>query len=400
MRPNRNKICRSSSVYCTDFKGSRQRQMAMFSLRLVERPLPSLERDIDGLVEWFADTLCLVRKRGDATADHGRAGTVHRLLRDYLLGQPDVAWDAQMLADELAQLPAALNHHLARLVETGLIGFTNEGKGWRKYYLTGGSLSHAVAHMQQHASLVLTQRIKSLDPHWQREGTPLPVELPQDESAPFTLGLVDHRPHPTDDDGSALSHWMNDFGLLGERPGKELAADSLSVRLFLRLLQRDAPLSLDEAVELEGGQKARVGRILDRFRASGMVERVPRTDRLSTALWTAMTTQHQRRGEDWMLKKGGFQRLLNEAQQRVLLKALAANKLSVEDVTAHLEGVEARDQMLLLNLLGGRLPMGYRMAGADVATVQRRVQDRLDRVMRRMVRVASMLDEAMAEARA
>ncbi|MEK9650981.1 MAG: hypothetical protein VW102_02160, partial [Poseidonia sp.] len=214
------------------------------------------------------------------------------------------------------------------------------------------------------------------------------------------LGLVDHRPHPTDDDGSALSHWMNDFGLLGERPGKELAADSLSVRLFLRLLQRDEPLSLDEAVELEGGQKARVGRILDRFRASGMVERVPRTDRLSTALWTAMTTQHQRRGEDWMLKKGGFQRLLNDAQQTVLLKALAANKLSVEDVAAHLEGVEARDQMLLLNLLGGRLPMGYRMAGADVATVQRRVQDRLDRVMRRMVRVASMLDEALAEARA
>ncbi len=100
-----------------------------------------------------------------------------------------------------------------------------------------------------------------------------------------------------------------------------------------------------------------------------------------------------------MLKKGGFQRLLNDAQQTVLLKALAANKLSVEDVSAHLEGVEARDQMLLLNLLGGRLPMGYRMAGADVAAVQRRVQDRLDRVMRRMVRVASMLDEAMAEAR-
>ena len=40
-----------------------------------------------------------------------------------------------------------------------------------------------------------------------------------------------------------------------------------------------------------------------------MVERVARTDRLSTALWSAMTTQHMRRGEDWLLKKGGFQRL-------------------------------------------------------------------------------------------
>ena len=108
---------------------------------------------------------------------------------------------------------------------------------------------------------------------------------------------------------------MNDFGLLGERPGAEIQADSLSVRLFETLLQRNLPLSLDEAAEQHGGQKARVGRILDRFRATGMVERVPRTDRLNTALWTAMTTQHQRRGEDWMLKKGGFQRLLNEQQQ-------------------------------------------------------------------------------------
>ena len=193
-----------------------------------------------------------------------------------------------------------------------------------------------------------------------------------------------------------MSHWMNDFGLLGERPGAEIRADSLSVRLFETLLSRNLPLSLDEAAEQHGGQKARVGRILDRFRATGMVERVPRTDRLNTALWTAMTTQHQRRGEDWMLKKGGFQRLLNEQQQGNLLKMLAGGALSVEDVEKHLSGVDAREQMLLLNLLGGRLPMGYRMAGASAGAVQRRVQDRLDRVLRRMVRVAGLLDEALA----
>ena len=51
--------------------------------------------------------------------------------------------------------------------------------------------------------------------------------------------------------------------------------------------------------------------------------------------------------------------------------------------------------MLLLNLLGGRLPMGYRMAGTSAGAVQRRVQDRLDRVLRRMVRVAGLLDEAL-----
>ena len=97
-----------------------------------------------------------------------------------------------------------------------------------------------------------------------------------------------------------------------------------------------------------------------------------------------------------MLKKGGFQRLLNEQQQGDLLKMLADGALSVEDVEKHLSGVDAREQMLLLNLLGGRLPMGYRMAGTSAGAVQRRVQDRLDRVLRRMVRVAGLLDEALA----
>ena len=97
-----------------------------------------------------------------------------------------------------------------------------------------------------------------------------------------------------------------------------------------------------------------------------------------------------------MLKKGGFQRLLNEQQQGDLLKMLAGGALSVEDVEKHLSGVDAREQMLLLNLLGGRLPMGYRMAGTSAGAVQRRVQDRLDRVLRRMVRVAGLLDEALA----
>ena len=227
----------------------------MFSVRLVEHPLPTTERDVDGLIAWMIDTLSLVRKRGDATADHGRAGPVHRLLRDHLFGHPELSWDAQMLADELAQMPASLNHHLGRLVETGLIGFTNEGKGWRKYYLRGGSLSNAVAHLQQHCSLVLQQRFDFISAQWTRTGEPLPVELPQDEGAPFSLGLVDHRPIPTESEGNMLSHWMNDFGLLGERPGAELRADSLSVRLFETLLSRDLPLSLDEAAEQHGGQK-------------------------------------------------------------------------------------------------------------------------------------------------
>jgi len=368
----------------------------VFSLRLVEQPLPSVERDVDALVEWMIDSLALVRKRGEATADDGRAGPVHRLLRDHLFGQPERAWDAQMLADDLALMPASLNHHLTRLVESGLVGYTNEGKGWRKYYLNGGSVSNAVALMTQRAQLVLKQRMGMLEPRWHRRGMDLPVELGQAEAPKLMLGVVDHRPLPDPTEGSWLSHWMNDFGLLGERPGKELHAGSLTVRLFEDLLGRNEPLSLDEAAEVHEGDKARIGRIFERFRATSMVERVPRTDRLNVALWTAMTSQHERRGPDWLLKKGGFQRLLSDSTQSELLRQLANQGLTLDTLQAHLSDVDVREQMLLLNLLGGRLPMGYRMAGTSVETLHRAVETRCDRVLRRMMRVAGLLDEAMS----
>ena len=127
-----------------------------------------------------------------------------------------------------------------------------------------------------------------------------------------------------------------------------------------------------------------------------MVERIPRTDRLAVALWTAMTAQHQRRGEDWMLKKGGFQRILNAKQQSKLLMALKKNKLSIEDVANELRNVSPQQQMLLLNLLGGRLPLGHRMNGEDAAQLKRNVQDSLDRVLRRMRRVAEMLESELS----
>jgi len=54
----------SSAIYCTVFKSPRQGRQGMFSVRIQEVPLPTTERDIDGLVAWFIESLCLVRKRG------------------------------------------------------------------------------------------------------------------------------------------------------------------------------------------------------------------------------------------------------------------------------------------------------------------------------------------------
>jgi len=109
-----------------------------------------------------------------------------------------------------------------------------------------------------------------------------------------------------------------------------------------------------------------------------------------------MTSQHERRGPDWLLKKGGFQRLLSDSTQSELLRQLANQGLTLDTLQAHLSDVDVREQMLLLNLLGGRLPMGYRMAGTSVETLHRAVETRCDRVLRRMMRVAGLLDEAMS----
>jgi hypothetical protein len=94
-----------------------------------------------------------------------------------------------------------------------------------------------------------------------------------------------------------------------------------------------------------------------------------------------------------MLKKGGFQRLLNTKQQSALLSKLKKGKLTVEDVESALKAVGPSEQMLLLNLLGGRLPLGHRMAGEAPGDVARRVSERLDRVLRRMRRVADLVEQ-------
>ena len=131
----------------------------MFSVRIQEVALPTSDRDLDSLVSWFTDSLSLVRKRGEEMADGGKANPVHRLLRDYIFAQPEIGWDAQMLADELALTPASLNHHLTRLVQAGIIGYTNEGKGWRRYYLRGGSITKAIELFQ---TLGLIDRVHHL----------------------------------------------------------------------------------------------------------------------------------------------------------------------------------------------------------------------------------------------
>ena len=85
-----------------------------------------------------------------------------------------------------------------------------------------------------------------------------------------------------------------------------------------------------------------------------------------------------------MLKKGGFERLSVPSS---LLKNLKKGNCTPEKIAKGLKGMEAKDQMLLLNLLGGRLPLGHRLVGMDVAMMKQKSMDNLNRVIRRIEKV-------------
>ena len=53
--------------------------------------------------------------------------------------------------------------------------------------------------------------------------------------------------------------------------------------------------------------------------------------------------------------------------------------------------MEAKNQMLLLNLLGGRLPLGHRLVGMDVAMLKQKSMDDLNRVIRRIEKVGQLV---------
>ena len=116
-------------------------------------------------------------------------------------------------------------------------------------------------------------------------------------------------------------------------------------------------------------------------------------DRLNATLWTAITTQYQRRGEDWLLKKGGSK----DSFKAAIHSLEGFEKRSVESRNCG-EEIMSEEQMLLLNLLGGRLPLGHQLSGFTSSEVHNEVSSRIDRILRRMRRVAQLLEQALNDA--
>ena len=88
-------------------------------------------------------------------------------------------------------------------------------------------------------------------------------------------------------------------------------------------------------------------------------------------------------------------RLIPEKNHASLVQPLNKGALTIELVQEAMQNIDASDQMLLLNLLGGRLPLGYRLIGATIEDSKVNMTARLDRLLRRIRRVSTMIEEVM-----
>ena len=101
-----------------------------------------------------------------------------------------------------------------------------------------------------------------------------------------------------------------------------------------------------------------------------------------------MMTQHQRLGEDWLLKKGGFMRIIPEKP------TLRSNHLQ-ENSLLKMFNKQWRTSMLLTKC--SCLIFGADYLAIDWLDVRERCQQimttRFDRVLRRIRRVGAMIEE-------
>ena len=364
----------------------------MLNMRLAEQPAPAGSRDVDQLVGWLLDTLEFVRRSGDEWTGEGIHSPIHRILCEHMLANPGNGWDAQTLGDELGLSPTAIQYQLSKLNECGLTAAVNRD-GWRVHHLRNGSLSNAVEIMAAEARLVLDQRLRSLEGWMTESETRMAIVSEKKDDAPFHIQIRGRAPLIKGQD--EMDAFLLDLGLLGDRVRRPTDGSAPLGRLiFEHLLIAHTPLSLDEALENWGTTRPRLTRTLDRFRAAGLAERVPRLDRLPVTLWSALQAQHNRRGGDWLMKKGGLSRIDEKIAKKVV-KSLGSGSFNVAACEKIFATVPPNDLMLLLNLLGGKLPIGWRLCGAKANQVCERVLAKSDRTFRRIKRVAETLEKVM-----
>ena len=94
------------------------------------------------------------------------------------------------------------------------------------------------------------------------------------------------------------------------------------------------------------------------------------------------------------MKKGGLSRIDEKVAKKVV-KGLDGDSFNVAVCEKIFSTIPANEQMVLLNLLGGKLPIGWRLCGAKFSQVSERVLAKSDRTFRRIKRVAETLEKIL-----
>ncbi len=346
--------------------------------------------DPDVYLAWILDSLGLVRRRGQGDSVEDSRGALHRLMRDQFLAEPRKGWDTRTLQEVSGLSSTALHHQLVKLRTAGLLSVKTEG-GWKRHFVRNGSLPNMIELISNQAWTILKQRLDVLNDSIIKSDERMVLDALQQgtEDIPFRITIAEAGPVEQGNDDIRLL--MQDFGYTGSQGRIE---DDLASRIFEILSTSLRPITADFMMEETSETRTRVLGILDRFRASHMVERVLLEDRIPHDVFVGLTHQWTSRGEQWLMGRGGLGRI-DESVSATVIDALKKDALTTELVEVSLTHVGLEAQCLLVNTLGGRVPYGYRFAGKDGDTVKRRIEDRVDRLLRRLKIVGDSLDQLM-----
>ena len=354
---------------------------SVFSLRIVELPMPTGSKDTGVLLDWLLDSMGLVRRSGG-----DESGALHRIVREAFLTEPLRGWDSKELGDQTGLSNTGIHHQMVKLRECGLVASQIDGK-WHRYVLRGGSMAAAISLVESQAVAVLGLRASELAGMIEASETRMAIEAEEDET-PFSISIAEPGPVESEGRTSAL---VSDLGLAGgnQRSGSDLARDILA-----QFCSSHQPITLLALSERLSESRGRVSTIVDRMRAAAIVERAPMVDRIPQDAFAGISRQFDARGEEWLMTRGGLGRL-EEQVSKTLIEGARNGSLDIDGVREALAPVPLEGQRILLNTLGGRLAYGYRIAGADGDSVSKSVMRRAERTLRRLRTVAQRLDESL-----
>ena len=93
----------------------------MFTVRLVESPMPTGSRDPDILLAWLLDSMGLVRRKSDGFSIDDDQGALHRMMSQTFIAEPLKGWDAKSISEVSGLSQTGIHHQIVKLRESGII---------------------------------------------------------------------------------------------------------------------------------------------------------------------------------------------------------------------------------------------------------------------------------------